>query len=215
MSTKKYQITLTPKQVDQFSAMRALADGANTTGYSMAIDANQVTEHPWLESVDSPRPNFTDGQVGLLRTALLYALKHIDPCQLLPLERPSLPQDIIGFLKKTLEETKTPFNPKVEPWPHAPGKIIYKYTLHDTNKWIELPIPDTSTILAFQKQGSNLCIWAIPGEKAAFGNLKVIAVGTGVNFSAVKMDGSEYYVATAQDTNYVWHLFGAIVRRPE
>lgn len=87
---------------------------------------------------------------------------------------------------------------------------ILKYPLTHLNTWFDLPIPATSKIIAFQAQNTNakrnLMIWAIPGD-ATMGHKKVIAVGTGIDFDDVGMNGSEKYIATAQDDGFVWHLF--------
>jgi len=87
---------------------------------------------------------------------------------------------------------------------------ILKYPLTHMNEWFELPIPATSKILAFQAQNTNanrqLMIWAIPGD-GTMGPKKVIAVGTGIDFDDVGMDGSEKYIATTQQDGFVFHLF--------
>lgn len=92
--------------------------------------------------------------------------------------------------------------------------IIYKYPLEIVNKWFELPIPSSSQILTIQSQNRisshKTFIWAIPGEECSFkgsGRKRLIAVGTGIDFSDVGMDGSERYIGTAQNDGCVWHLF--------
>lgn len=95
--------------------------------------------------------------------------------------------------------------------------IIYKYPLNIINQWFELPIPASSKILTMRQQaawhewdGSKVYIWAMIDDTKINEPMgkKLIAVCTGMPLEEIGMDGTERYIATAENgSKWVLHLF--------
>ena len=84
---------------------------------------------------------------------------------------------------------------------------IYKYKLK--NEWDQnIEMLKGSKILTAQLQGDEICIWAMVDENNSNVNEKrnivIIPTGTQIKYGDLK------YIATVQQTVFVWHIFEAL-----
>jgi hypothetical protein len=86
-------------------------------------------------------------------------------------------------------------------------RTIWKFTLEIANTQT-IAMPQGAQILDVQWQGGFPCMWAIVDTETAAGVRKFEIYGTGTPMdSQAGLSAGLYYVATFQQSPFVWHLF--------
>lgn len=84
---------------------------------------------------------------------------------------------------------------------------IFKYPLEITDKQT-INLPHDSHVLSVQFQNDVLCLWAAVNTDVETQPYRVIIVGTGHEVSRLTL---HLHLATVQQNQMVWHVFGKFV----
>jgi hypothetical protein len=88
--------------------------------------------------------------------------------------------------------------------------VIWKYDIPIVDEFT-LDLPEGSSVLTFQMQRGNPCIWIVfpdNGEPLVLEKRTFCVIGTGNKFDDNKDSGGMFYIGTIQEAGFlVWHLW--------
>lgn len=84
--------------------------------------------------------------------------------------------------------------------------VIWKFTLRVSDV-VYVDMPRGSAILSIQLQGLDMCMWALVDPLQPEVERAIEVLGTGQELPEPKRGMTRHYLATVQDTPFVWHFF--------